>query len=319
MEPVRDALFIRPLCEVTRRESRAHAAARRLPFADDPTNDDLSYHRNRVRSSVLPVLRALNPRADQALAAAAQDLAAEERILEEQAAALCATHWCRVGEVRFCRAARLQEVPLPLRARMWLSTIAAVRGSRRGLTRKHLELAEALLSPGAREAHLPGAHAWRDGAYVCVATRRPARPARVTPVRVEAPGRFQPRPGIEFEFRLLEIREGKVSGDTHAEFDARAVHFPLWIRGPHPSDWMRLEGGGRQKIARQLMNAAVPTSLRQGWLMVSDAEEVLWVPGLRQSATGRPSAESKEVLSIRARGLMFPDPYATQIEGRVSL
>lgn len=316
MEPLAAGGIVRPLCEVTREEARAYARARALPFADDPMNEEPAFARNRVRSEVLPALRRLNPRADLALAAAAQDLALEEAWLSAEAAARRADLFHGDGAVRFARADAIRDLPAALRARVLLGALAEVRGSPRRLGRRHLALLEALLRPGAREVNLPGATGWRDGAFLCLATARAGVPEGAAPLRVDGPGVVRPRDGIEFEFRRLTSRGSQERpGPDQALFDAGTVGFPLWIRAVRPGDRMRIEGGGRKKVADELGAAGVPATLRRGWLLLCDADEVLWVPGLRRSARGRPK-RSGEVLSVRVRGLMFLNPYANQVERR---
>lgn len=59
---------LRPLLDLTRDRARALAERLELPFVDDPTNHDAAHPRVRVRHEVLPRLRALNPRLEEALA-----------------------------------------------------------------------------------------------------------------------------------------------------------------------------------------------------------------------------------------------------------
>ncbi len=64
--------WLRPLLTLDRAETRALAERLELPFVDDPTNDDPRHPRVRMRHEVLPVLRALNPQAEAALARTAE-------------------------------------------------------------------------------------------------------------------------------------------------------------------------------------------------------------------------------------------------------
>src|SRR5439155_16357694 len=66
--PARRGRLIRPLLEVTREETRAYCAARRLAWTDDPSNEDLRFARARVRREVLPALRELNPALERTIA-----------------------------------------------------------------------------------------------------------------------------------------------------------------------------------------------------------------------------------------------------------
>lgn len=72
----------RPMLEVTRDETREVATLAGLPFADDPMNQDPALTRNRVRHSILPLMRALNPQIDPALARTAEMLRRDHDFLE---------------------------------------------------------------------------------------------------------------------------------------------------------------------------------------------------------------------------------------------
>jgi tRNA(Ile)-lysidine synthase len=77
--PTLDDPWLRPLLELTRAQTRALALALELPFFDDPTNDDPSALRVRLRKLVLPLLRECNPRLEQAMLCLARQAADAER------------------------------------------------------------------------------------------------------------------------------------------------------------------------------------------------------------------------------------------------
>jgi tRNA(Ile)-lysidine synthase len=317
MTPSADGGVIRPLCEVTRAEARSYALSRGLPFEDDPMNEDPAWTRSRVRRDLLPELRRLNPALDRSLAALAQDFAEEEAWMSEAARDEAERLFREAGEVHVAEAAALAGLPRPLRVRVLRRIAAAVRGSEARLGRRHLGALESLLLPGAREVHLPGAVGWRDGRWICLAPKRPAGAQAPEAVVVPGPGAVQAGDGIHFEFRLLHgPGEEEIAAEV-ARFDARRVGFPLCVRGARPGDWMRLSRG-RRKVSDELSEARVPPSLRAAWPMVCDGEEVLWIPGIRQSARGSAAAGTEEVLRVEAHGLMFRDPYANQLGGRGS-
>jgi tRNA(Ile)-lysidine synthase len=67
---------------VRRAETMAYCRARGLPWRHDPTNDDPTYLRNRVRHHLLPVLRTYNPAIDAALLRTATLLRDEDEWLD---------------------------------------------------------------------------------------------------------------------------------------------------------------------------------------------------------------------------------------------
>lgn len=79
-----EGAIVRPLLAagVTRDETEAYCRIRGLTWRDDPSNADRSFARARVRHDVLPVLRSLNPRAEEAIARTLAELADESAALD---------------------------------------------------------------------------------------------------------------------------------------------------------------------------------------------------------------------------------------------
>lgn len=79
--PVGAVELVRPMLGLTRPQVLAYARARGLVWREDPSNGDPRFARVRLRSAVVPVLRALNPQAEGAIARTAAELAAEQEAL----------------------------------------------------------------------------------------------------------------------------------------------------------------------------------------------------------------------------------------------
>jgi tRNA(Ile)-lysidine synthase len=319
MRPER-APFVRPLCDETRASVRAYAEAVALPFVDDPTGKDLRIGRNRVRSRILPELRALNPRVDAHVAALADDFADDEHALLHEAAQQLALA-SRPSPSKApatphiaLRAESLRTAPPAIQRRAlrlaWEELAAPAPPM---LERAHLEALRALLdATGERVCVLPHGEARRVGGDLVLShgAIAPPRDAPSSPIEVRAPGAVSPCDGINFAFDLLDPEEASAPERSPcALFDAAGVSFPLWIRPPARGDRLRLEGGGRQSLADAFTNARVPRSMRPKWWVVCDENEVLWAPGIRRSARARPRSHTRRVLRITAHGLMFGDPY----------
>ena len=78
----RNGRVVRPLLALERERVRELVAVAGLPFADDETNADPAFARNRIRAEVLPVLRELNPAAERNLAETRAELAEEAALLD---------------------------------------------------------------------------------------------------------------------------------------------------------------------------------------------------------------------------------------------
>jgi tRNA(Ile)-lysidine synthase len=147
--------LIRPLLEVRRAQVLAYCTHFDLEFRADSSNASPDFTRNRVRLELVPLLRAFNPRFDEAVARAATLLAEDEEYLERRAAEVIEESAGRL------EAARLASAPKALRrraVRLWLSrarrTLARVEAS-------HLEALEELAIEGSdgKVVELPGG--WR--------------------------------------------------------------------------------------------------------------------------------------------------------------
>jgi tRNA(Ile)-lysidine synthase len=71
--PVRDKL-IRPMLCLTRAEVEAYLEENGIPHVEDSSNDSDDYVRNRLRHSVIPVLRDINPRVSERVLTASRSL-----------------------------------------------------------------------------------------------------------------------------------------------------------------------------------------------------------------------------------------------------
>jgi tRNA(Ile)-lysidine synthase len=81
--PAREGRLVRPLLELTREQTAAYCRARGLSWREDSSNEDERYARSRVRSGLVPALRAVHPAAEANVLRTAQLLRAEAEVLEE--------------------------------------------------------------------------------------------------------------------------------------------------------------------------------------------------------------------------------------------
>ena len=98
--------LLRPLLDATRAEIEAYARERRLEWIEDETNADERRARNRLRRSVMPLLRGLNPEAVANLARSAAHIA-EAEALAQALAEIDARDAIKDGRLRVASLARL--------------------------------------------------------------------------------------------------------------------------------------------------------------------------------------------------------------------
>jgi tRNA(Ile)-lysidine synthase len=82
--PVRGRI-VRPMLSVTRQQALDYLQSQQIPHVEDSTNQEDIYTRNRLRHSVVPVLRRENPSLSETVARMAELLRRDEDYLSEQA------------------------------------------------------------------------------------------------------------------------------------------------------------------------------------------------------------------------------------------
>jgi tRNA(Ile)-lysidine synthase len=178
--PVRGR-YVRPLLDTTRAEVVAYLAARRLTPSHDETNESDAFLRNRIRTRILPVLRAENPRIDAALTQAAAALRELSEALDWGAARALATLELRRepdGGWRFA-AAPLATLPAPLAKRV-VTRLASELGV--SLEARHMDsVLELCRRAGKRSITLPRLSASRERGDVIL------RPAASNPASLTQP------------------------------------------------------------------------------------------------------------------------------------
>ncbi len=112
----RDGALVRPLLGFTRADTAAYCLARELSWVEDETNDTLTYARGRVRSSLVPALRAIHPAAEQNVLALAE-------LLRDEAAVLDAAVDAALAGAATIELAKLRELPVAL-ARLVVQRLA---------------------------------------------------------------------------------------------------------------------------------------------------------------------------------------------------
>jgi len=84
--PARRGNIIRPLLDCTREEIEDFCAQGKIEYITDSTNADTAFARNRIRLSVIPELKRINPAVEQAAARLSRNLTPDEEFLERTAA-----------------------------------------------------------------------------------------------------------------------------------------------------------------------------------------------------------------------------------------
>ncbi|MEK6327411.1 MAG: tRNA lysidine(34) synthetase TilS [Actinomycetota bacterium] len=296
--PAHSGRVVRPLLALERAETRYLAAEAQLPFADDETNLDLDFARNRVRAEVLPVLRDLSRTAERNIAETQAELVEEAHLLER--VVLEALEAAGAGAGAVAIRAQALEGSEPALRRLALRALAERAAGRpvplgRGRAEQIMRLAalpeggEVDLGHGVRAACEHGL------VRFLVSSEADAAPE---PAALRVPGscRFGP-----WEVRA-EVRPGPMepAGPDLATLDADALGDQLLVRTWREGDRMRPLGmDGTKSLQDLFTDHGVPRSLRHHLPVVTAAGQVVWVAGVAVSEDFRlgPDARTAAVLT----------------------
>jgi tRNA(Ile)-lysidine synthase len=154
--------IIRPMLGMTRMQVADYAARHGLDFVHDASNDHTRHARNLIRSSIMPVMRQINPRVAHAVASLAVIARQEGDVLEKMADDLGRD--AMVFDWSIIRAFGLRELGCAAEAvlrRLVIGTIASMTGEQRGMDAEQVDRVMRVVSGEA------AAHAVRRKVRVC--------------------------------------------------------------------------------------------------------------------------------------------------------
>jgi tRNA(Ile)-lysidine synthase len=296
----RSGRVVRPLLGLERERTRELASAAGLPFADDETNADTAFARNRIRAELLPVLVDLNPAAITNIAETRAELAEEAQLLDRVVLEALAGAGADAGAVAI-RADALDDCEPGLR-RLALRALAE-RAAGRPVVLGRARAAEIRRLAGRRE----GGEVELGGGLVAVCEagfvrfRAAAVDAAPAPVALGLPGKVTIG---DWELRA-EIHPGPVepAGPDLATLDAQALTGAIEVRTWREGDRMQPLGMSGTKTLQDLFtDRGVPRSLRHTLPVVTVDGQIAWVAGVAVSERFRldPGTEQVAVLTARA-------------------
>lgn len=300
MEPIRGN-YIRPLLCVERGEIEGWLKERGIIWAEDRTNQELVYTRNRIRHQVIAPMEEILPGSVRRMAGAAERLLGIEDYLDaecERLAAEC-VRWgedgCEIGLPYF---GKLHPAMQKLLA---LHILERLLGSRRDLAEAHAEALAGLVRSGrGSSVRLPGGLvAVLD--YESIRIRRgygnlkPPEPLACT-----SDGAYE-FAGERFLFSLKDREKlGEIPRNRYTKwFDYDKIQSILMLRTRLPGDFLELKGGIRKKLKKYLIDEKVPRDLRSGCILLADGSHIVWVVGLRISERYKVTEETRRVLVVQ--------------------
>lgn len=257
ISPVRGRI-IRPMLNITREEVLSFLAEHYISHIEDSSNAADAFLRNRIRHSVMPLLKAENPRLSANLSAMAQRLRADADYLDSASNV--------DADVNV-----LRELPDALRSRA-LERILKENGVKEPEA-EHIVLTEKLLfsqKPSA-SARFPGGVTM--GRVYDRFQRIPEGDS--IPETELLPGMTVAIPGQNLCVSCMET-DSPVW--TYDRMTVR-VNGKLWLRSRRPGDTIRLNGGSKS-LQKLMIDRKIPAHLRDSVPVIADDDGVVAVYGI---------------------------------------
>ena len=271
---------LRPLLHIPRREIEAYAKQRNLTYRTDPTNQDLSLARNRIRRQVVPSLEKINPRLVETVSQSMGVLGIEHEALRELAETELANATTDHGKDWVeLDVSYLDEASTAIRYLIWRAASRQLFGHLQGWRLVNVADLENLLNLQAgRSLHLPrGLRAYRRaGSIMLKKGGPPTEPGQTT----------LPLPGVAvFGHQTVTATQRKADAASAGVFtvDRSKMEGELVVRSPRRGDRFQPVGmAGSKLVSDMLAEAKVPREERPFVPVVTTSkQEVVWVAGYR--------------------------------------
>lgn len=290
----RRGAYVRPMLFVPDACIGRYAHQASIPYRTDESNADTEYMRNRIRHTLLPVLKEqYNPNLERALGAVAKAVYEDDTYLQTLACAQReAVGWQHVPDLAvYMNKEALLALPIPLKKRM-------VRGALERLGFYHMEAR--LLEEAFRAIETDGAAQITEDIFV-----RGGQIVQIyralAPCRDEIPlpaggtcklGMFTVQAEISHEVQgNCGMWSAQIDGDA-------ATH--IKVRTRRAGDVIAY-GFGHKKLSDAMIDNHIPFCIRDHLPVVVCGGAVVWVPGLRVADRFAPKKEKKRALKITVR------------------
>jgi len=324
--------IIRPLLEVSRRETEDYCQSHELKPRIDVSNISLSPLRNRIRHQLLPLLKSYNPGIAQAVLRTGRIASDDIAFLDKQTAQLWDEVAQEQGETIVLDKKRFDQLPPAPKRYLFRAAVERLLGSTKDIEMRHIEqMLSAVNKPAGKRLSLPGGLIFSIEYSKYLLTLDPNSlsplPSLDTEFQLRIPGKTL-FPGWRVEASIIDpsVVKGKPEGantpseiitplplikgkgtkgmgliknDFAAYFDLDKVGDKLLVRPRQPGDRFQPLGLDQPKKLNEFMiDAKIPRAWRQRIPIVCSPEHIIWVAGWRLDERVKVSEDTKKVLRL---------------------
>lgn len=304
---VRDNI-VRPLIEVTRAEIESFLEKLGQDYRIDRTNLTLDYDRNKIRHIVLPAMLELNDKAIEHICLMAND--AKDIFSYVDEAAKQRLEACKVKEE--CKelqividAHKLLLEERLIRQHILYEAFAKVAGAKKDITRRHIEVVDALLYKGTGKKIMLPYDVIVENNYGTIIFRKNQISNETYNLNITDDSDY-----IIPEWGRLKIKIEPMQENLDIPkkmytivADYGKIKDTICVRTPEENDYIIIDNkGNKKKLSRLFIDNKVDRNIRENWPVVACGSEIIWAIGLRYSENFRIDDNTKEVIWFEYTG-----------------
>ena len=305
--PAKRGRIIRPLLSCGREEIEQYLASKKSSFCVDGSNEDTEYTRNKIRHCIVAYAQAeINAGAVRHMAETAAELAEVEDYLAKETEAVFDMAEQLPDGIAF-PVSFLSETHGVLQRRVIYRLIGTVAGSKKDVTKEHVEAVRGLLNgQSGRQISLPyGLVAVREFDRLVMkreCKREEEDCDKVYEVRI--PGEYLlGDTGESLCFRVFSCeKNAEIPKNEYTKwFDYDKITGVLCLRTYRDGDRIGIQNGSKT-VKSVWLEHKVPAEQRRRRLFLADDAQVLWIPGIRSCDNYRVDENTKTVLEVQRNG-----------------
>ncbi len=307
--------LIRPILNFWRSEIEAYCTDHKLTFIQDESNRDVTFFRNRLRNELLPLLVTYNPQIRERIYAMSISAQGDYELIDR----IYHRNWKKcVLEQKNDQLAldRSKFLLLPLGSQRALvkNAVEHLVPGLRDITHGLIQEGVAFISEGTRSGKISWFNdLWIESEGEVITFRKTSamKPILDYP-QIEEP---QELLGTKTIIRLngkwhfysdsVEKKPKNIKPDDGYEIllDIEKIHFPLVLRRWKPGDRIAPLGmaGKRVKVSDIWTRINIPKRARSKFPVLTDMDQVIWVPGFRQADSVRISPTTRGIIRASLR------------------
>ena len=303
----KNGMLIRPLLCVTREEIEQYLYEKNQTYCIDSTNFEEEYTRNIIRGRVIPAAKEIQPKAIEHMVETAEYLQRVELYLESQTKKLY-QQAVKENHGVILSITQLLQADSLLAERVVYQALCQAIGQKKDITAVYVkQCMELMQKQTGKEIHLPqGIIAKRNYEEIFIGCKEEEKSyyQEITafPFEVELPKERGKLSlflyDIEKKDRNFAEKMDRIPNCTYTKwFDYDKIDKSIALKTPEKEDTIVLYTDGRKKRAVDVLsNAKVPKEERMSYWMLAEGNQVIWIPGIRNSEAYRVTKETKRIL-----------------------